>query len=250
MSEQAPGIPNGTAAETALGGFRQHIDRTDRALLDQLRERASVVALVGEDKRARGVSDVYRPGREAALLRKLVAADCAPFPKSSLVGVWREVIGASFAIEGHPLNVVSAGPAAWERARGHFRAASHARVPNASDAVRAVADGTATLGVVALDDGEPWWPPLAETPNPPHIVARLPFAPEPYPIGCADALVLACNPPDPSGRDRVAAISPRPAGETLAEAGGRFLVAVGTADEDMLGVGGYAIPLSALEVGQ
>ena len=249
MSEQASGTPNEEAAETALGGFRRHIDRTDRALLDGLRERASVVALVGEDKRVRGVADVYRPGREASLLRKLVAAECAPFPKASLVGVWREVIGASFAIEGHPLEVVSAGPAAWERARGHFRAASHAKVPSASAAVRAVAEGAATLGVVALDEEEPWWPLLAELPNPPHIVARLPFAPEPGPINCADALVLAGNPPDPSGRDRVVAISERPAGETLAEAGDRFLVAVGAADGDMLGVGGYAIPLSALEVG-
>ncbi len=229
-------------AERALAGFRQRIDRCDLAILEGLCARAEVVELVGRDKQARGLSDIYRPGREAALMRRLAAAECAPFPAASLFGVWREIIGASFAIEGRPLHVVSAGADAWERARHHFRAARHSRGRNADSVLRAVAAGDASLGVAALD-GEPWWPLLAATDTPLHIVARLPFMPEPYPVEAADALVIARNPPDPSGNDLAVAIAPGPSGETLAESGGRFLVAVAELGADMISVGGYAAPI-------
>ena len=230
-------------AEQALAAFRQQIDRCDSAILESLRERAHVVELVGMDKRARGVVDVYRPGREAALMRRLAATDSKPFPTASLLSVWREVIGASFSIEGHPLRVMSAGPNAWERARNHFRAARHSRASSASAAVHAVAAGEATVGVLSLDDDEPWWPLLAEPDSSLHIVARLPFAPGLYPIGTPDALVVARNPPDPSGSDLAVAIAREAAGEVLASHGDRFLVAVRKAGADMIHVGGYAVPI-------
>ena len=231
------------SAEQALAGFRQRIDRCDLAILESLRERARAVELVGRDKRARGLTDVYRPGREAALMRRLAAADSFPFPTASLLGVWREVIGASFSIEGHPLRVVSAGADAWERARTHFRAARHVRASSASAAMRAVAAGEATVCVASLDDDEPWWPLLAELDPPLHIVARLPLAPALYPVGTPDALVVARNPPDPSGDDLAVAIAAEAAGEVLASDGGRFLVAVDEIGADMVCVGGYAVPI-------
>ncbi len=232
-----------SSAEQALAAFRQQIDRCDRAILESLRERARAVELVGMDKRARGVTDVYRPGREAALMRRLAAADSSPFPTASLLGVWREVIGASFTIEGHPLCIASAGADAWERARAHFRAARHVRASSASAVLRAVAAGEATVGVASPDDDEPWWPALAELDPPLHIVARLPLAPGLYPVGTPDALVIARNPPDPSGDDLAVAIAREEAGEVLAARGGRFLVAVREIGADMIPVGGYAVPL-------
>ena len=231
------------SAERALAGFRQRIDRCDLAILESLRERARVVELVGMDKRTRGVADVYRPGREAALMRRLADAESAPFPSTSLFGVWREVIGASFAIEGAPLHVMSAGACAWERARSHYRGARHSRVSSAVRALRAIAAGEATLGVAALDDDEPWWPLLAEIEPALHIVARLPFAPEPYPVEAADALVIARNLPDPSGGDLAVAIASETTGEVLASCGGRFLVAVPEVGSDMIPIGGYAAPI-------
>ena len=230
-------------AEQALAGFRQRIDGCDLAILQSLRERAQVVELVGMDKRARGLTDIYRPGREAALMRRLADVESAPFPAASLLGVWREIIGASFAIEGQPLHVASAGSGARERARSHFRAARHSRVSGARAALRAVAAGEATIGVVSLDDDEPWWPELAETDLPLHIVARLPFVPEPYPVEGGDALVIARNPPDPSGNDLAVAVASEAAGEVLASCSGRFLVAVEAARADMVPVGGYAVPI-------
>ena len=230
-------------AERALAGFRQRIDRCDLAILESLRERARVVELVGMDKRARGLVDVYRPGREAALMRRLAATDCAPFPTASLLSVLREVIGASFTIEGHPLDVASGSANAWERARSHFRAARHFRLPGARAVVRAVAAGEATVGVASLDDDEPWWPLLAELDPPLHIVARLPFAPGLYPVGAPGALVVARNPADPSGDDLAVAIAAEAAGEVLAACGDRFLVAVREAGADMIPIGGYAVPI-------
>ena len=232
-----------TAADRALAAFRQQIDRCDLAILDSLRERARVVDLVGMDKRARGLADIYRPGREAALMRRLAATDSSPFPTASLLSVWREVIGASFTIEGHPLRVASGSANAWERARNHFRAARHSRVSGARAVVHAVAAGEATVGVASLDDDEPWWPLLAELDPPLHIVARLPFAPGLYPIGAPGALVIARNPPDPSGDDLTVAIAAEAAGEILAACGDRFLVAARQVGADMIPVGGYAVPI-------
>jgi len=234
---------NDSAAERALTAFRERIDRCDLAILESLRERARVVDLVGTDKRARGLVDVYRPGREAALMRRLAATDSSPFPTASLLSVWREIIGASFTIEGHPLNVVSGSESAWERARSHFRAARHSRASSASAAVRAVAAGEAAVAVASLDDDEPWWPLLAEIDPPLHIVARLPFAPGLYPAGAPGALVIARNPPDPSGDDLAVAIAAEATGETLAAWGGRFLVAARQIGADMIPVGGYAVPI-------
>ena len=234
---------NDSPAERALAAFRQQIDRCDLAILESLRERARVVELVGMDKRARGLVDIYRPGREAALMRRLAATDSAPFPTALLLSVWREVIGASFSIEGHPLHVASAGASAWERARNHFRGARHSRISGANAVVSAVASGEATVGVVSLDDDEPWWPSLAELDPPLHIVARLPFAPSLYPAGTPDALAIARNPPDPSGDDLAVAIAPVAAGEVLASGSGRFLVAVEEVGADMVPVGGYAVPI-------
>ena len=236
-----------SAAERALAAFRQRIDRCDLAILETLRERARVVELVGMDKRARGLADVYRPGREAALMRRLAAADSAPFPAASLLSVWREVIGASFAIEGHPLHVASGSAGASERARSHFRAARHFRAASAAAALRAVAAGDAAVAVAALDDDEPWWPPLAGMEPPLHIVARLPLAPGLCPAGAPDALVVARNPPDPSGDDLAVAVAFEAAGEVLASCGGRFLVAVEEAGAGMIPVGGYAAPIELKE---
>ncbi len=230
-------------AEQALAGFRQRIDCCDLAILESLRERARTVTLVGMDKRARGLTDVYRPGREAALMRRLAEADSAPFPTASLLGVWREVIGASFAIEGQPLHVASASPEAWERARAHFRAARHSQTLGAHAALNAVAAGEVSIGVVSLEDDTLWWPTLAEFDPPLHIVARLPFVPEPYPVEGGDALAISRNPPDPSGDDLTVAISSEAVGEVLASCGGRFLVAVTAVRADMVPIGGYAVPI-------
>ena len=238
---------NDSPAEQALATFRQQIDRCDSAILESLRQRARVVELVGMDKSARGVVDVYRPGREAALMRRLAATDSAPFPTASLMSVWREVIGASFTIEGHPLNVVSGSSNAWERARNHFRAACHSRVSGACAVVHAVAAGEATVGVASLDDDEPWWSLLAELDPPLHIVARLPFAPGLYPVGAPGALVIARNPPDPSGDDLAVAIAAEAAGEVLTARSDRFLVAAREIGADMIPLGGYAVPIDLKE---
>ena len=84
---------------------------------------------------------------------------------------------------------------------------------------------------------------LAELDPPLHIVARLPFAPGLYPVGAPGALVIARNPPDPSGDDLAVAIAAEATGETLAAWGGRFLVAARQIGADMIPVGGYAVPI-------
>jgi len=66
-------------------------------------------------------------------------------------------------------------------------------------------------------------------------------------VGAPGALVIARNPPDPSGDDLAVAIAAEAAGETLAAWGGRFLVAAREVGVDMIPLGGYAVPIDLKE---
>jgi len=199
----------------SLETLRREIDRIDESIHDLLMRRAALVAGIAAAKGEGRVS--LRPGREASILRRLLARHQGHFPKLALVRIWREIMGALVGLQG-PFSVAihAAGrsTSAVELARNHFGTVAplHAyRSPG--QVVRAVAEGHASVGVVPLtpgteaaDDAEPWWTSLTVgSGEPPRIVARLPFAgvlpakgsPEP-----PQALVIACRDHDETGDDR------------------------------------------------
>jgi chorismate mutase/prephenate dehydratase len=91
-----------------LQPLRAAIDQVDRKLVELLNERARLALEVGHVKRT-GNAPVYRPDREAEVLRKVAALNAGPLAEAALTGIYREVISACRALE-RPLKVAYLGP--------------------------------------------------------------------------------------------------------------------------------------------
>ena len=88
-----------------IASLRQEIDALDSNLLELLNRRAAVVRKVGELK---GGKRVYRPEREAEILRR-VAANGGEMPAEGAAAVFREIISACRALE-QEIRVAYLGP--------------------------------------------------------------------------------------------------------------------------------------------
>jgi chorismate mutase len=205
--------------KASLDQLRREIDRIDDGLHDLLMQRASLVAHIAEGKPTGRIT--LRPGREAQVLRRLIARHSGDFPKAAVVRIWREIMGGLVALQG-PFSVAvfvgERNASGIELARNHFGATVPLVVCRSiGQMVKTVANGQAAVGVTPLapangagDEAEPWWTSLAAgSDETPRVVARLPFAatepvkgaPEP-----AEGLVIACRDHDESGDDRTLAV--------------------------------------------
>ncbi len=92
-----------------LKALRQAIDEVDRRLVALISERAKLAQEVG---RVKEVADapVYRPEREAEVLRNVGAANPGPLPAVALAAIFREIMSACRALE-QRLRVAYLGPA-------------------------------------------------------------------------------------------------------------------------------------------
>ena len=197
-------------AAPTLADLRRRIDELDDTLHDVLMERAAVVEGVGRLKRE-DATPPLRPGREAQILRRLLARHRGRFPKPVLVRLWRELLAGSLAVQ-VDLHVAVYAPeksaGLWDLARDHYGGqTAMSGFRSTGEVLRAVADGRATLGVLpvpGLGDVEPWWRFLASGDTPAlHVIARLPFgAPGNARNGDGDAFVVGAIEPEESGADR------------------------------------------------
>lgn len=188
--------------EPELAALRGEVDRIDQAVVELLAERLHVVhSIAALKKRDAAGQPAIRPGREAAILRRLVAQAGGRVPAATLVRMWRELLAATTRAQA-PLAVAACvppdQPGLWDLARDHFGStAPLQRVADSAEAVRLLVDGDAHLAVMPLPGaGAGWWVDLAA--QGPRIVARLPFVAG---LGTGDALVLGASPPDASGDD-------------------------------------------------
>jgi chorismate mutase/prephenate dehydratase len=92
-------------SEAGLSALRQEIDALDAKLLELLNRRAAVVRKVGELKAGKRV---YRPEREAEILRRVVAKG-GDMPAQGAAAVFREIISACRALE-QEIRVAYLGP--------------------------------------------------------------------------------------------------------------------------------------------
>lgn len=192
----------------SLESLREEIDRIDDALHDLVQKRVRLVEKVRDVKGAASV-DLLRPGREAEILRRLLARHRGPFPKLALVRIWREMLGAMVGLQGEfsvAVYMPERGAGYLALARDHYGSATPmTSFRSPGQVVRAVAEGSASVGLLPMpdrDDGEPWWVNLmGDGPDmPPRIIGRLPFAGS-GPDGL-EALAVARLKIDPTGYDR------------------------------------------------
>jgi chorismate mutase-like protein len=288
-------------AEPTLAQLRGEIDAIDDQLLGLLMRRAEVALAIGAAKNAHDPKGpAMRPGREALVLRRLIAGREGPLPKAVIIRLWRELMGAVLRLQG-PFSVAVYAPPSqpgyWDLARDHFGSLTQASAHDtAQQVVNSVGAGRATVGVLPMPDGDdpqPWWPMmLAKDVANPRIVAKLPFGAGDTVRGAPlEAFAVAACISEPTGHDRSLLIveasgeisrssvlaegrsvgleagtiqSWQPPGETqswlhLIDVEGylpaddprlaSFAARLGKALGRIWPVGGYALPLSAAELG-
>lgn len=192
-----PAVP-----DDPLAALRGEIDALDDALHDLVMRRADVVARLAASRVKGAAASPLRPGREAAILRRLLARHSGPLPPAALVRLWREILGASSAIQGGFAVALPGGIATLaEAARTHFGPmAALRREADPEAALRALSEGAAQAAVLPVPEAEgpgAWWTGLDAARL--RVVARLPFfAAGPAP----EAVLVSRDAPDPSGDDR------------------------------------------------
>lgn len=131
--------------------LRDAIDDIDERVLQLISERARVAHRIGEIKRG----NIYRPEREAQVLRRLEERNAGPLPAHAVKAVFREIMSHCLALE-QPLTVAFLGPIGTfseSAARRHFGSApTLLPLPTIDDVFRAVEAGNAAYGVVPVEN--------------------------------------------------------------------------------------------------
>jgi len=135
-----------------LKQLRARIDALDLEILKLVSERASTAHAIGKLKND---GTVYRPEREAQVLRRLVDNNPGPLPDKVVMHLFTEVISACRALE-DAFSVASLGPRGTfseEAVVKHFGAQAPVILCNSIDEVfRAVESGNVGYGMVPLEN--------------------------------------------------------------------------------------------------
>ncbi|MDE1149448.1 MAG: chorismate mutase [Azospirillaceae bacterium] len=195
-------------ASPSLDALRREIDEIDAAIHDLIMRRGRVVERMAHSKA--GAKVFIRPGREASILRRLIGRHQGAVPVAAIVRIWREMIAAMTLIQG-PFAVAVYAPGddrgLWDIARDHYGTVTPLTPVNTTQGVlRALADGSATVGVVPVpqeEETDPWWRFLiSDDTKTPKIIGRLPFTARPGgQREGGDALILGAVPLEATGQD-------------------------------------------------
>lgn len=135
----------------ALAGLRRQIDDLDDRILALLNARARLAQAIGQLKRG----NVYRPEREAQVVRRLQAANPGPLPAGAVERLFREIMSACRALE-QPLTVAYLGPAGTFSEAAAIKQFGHAvcSLPKASidEVFRALERGEVQFGIVPVEN--------------------------------------------------------------------------------------------------
>lgn len=139
-----------------LAEMRGEIDLIDAQLLALLNQRAACAQRIGAIKTTHGESDViYRPEREAQVLRRIQDMNRGPLPDESVVRFFREIMSACLALE-RPLAVAFLGPLGTfseSAATKHFGHAARLLPQDSIDGIfRAVEARHADYAVVPIEN--------------------------------------------------------------------------------------------------
>jgi chorismate mutase len=176
-----PGCPDMTATppfSPSLADLRRDIDRIDAAMHALLMERGEIIDRLIAVKRAQETGSAFRPGREAAMMREIIARHRGILPVDIVESIWRVII-ATFTFVQAPYSVHGdaslGGGGMRDVARFHFGfVVPYETHEDAASVVAAVAASRGDLGLVPVAARGAWWRAL-EAPEAPKVIARLPF---------------------------------------------------------------------------
>ncbi len=187
------------SADQELAALREEIDRIDLAMHHLLMQRGTVIETLIGIKARQGPGSAFRPAREAAILRALLARHHGLLPLDTVESIWRIII-ATFTYVQMPFSVhydTEIGASFMQdSARFHFGFSVPVLPTHGSEAViAAVAASTGDLGLLAIEQpprAGVWWRNLSN-PSAPKIIARLPFVDRPgHPV--AQPQFVVANP--------------------------------------------------------
>jgi chorismate mutase/prephenate dehydratase len=153
MADSSSGAEQPLSAEQteALLTVRKDIDRLDAEILQRLAERARCAQRVGEIKKG----PLYRPEREAQVLRNIAEKNPGPLSNEAVQRIFREIMSWCLALE-QPLKVAYLGPHGTyseSAASKHFGGAPDLQPQQTIDDVfHAVEAGAAAYGVVPVEN--------------------------------------------------------------------------------------------------
>jgi chorismate mutase / prephenate dehydratase len=141
-------------SDDKLTPLREQIDSIDRQLLDLLNQRAQIAQQVGHVK-AETSAPVFRPEREAQVLRSVAERNPGPLQSGDVQTIFREIMSACRALEKR-VSVAYLGPAGTFSEQAVYQQFGRAieGIPCASiDEVFGAAEaGTADFGVVPIEN--------------------------------------------------------------------------------------------------
>jgi chorismate mutase len=197
MSKSTDNNPNHARLNDGqLNDIRQEIDQLDQDLLRMIEARLAIADRVASSK---GDAPLFRPGREADILRSL-ASDTSLSP-TLIEAIWRQIMAANLARQ-KPLRLILADPdminhpiLAWR-----FGAGITPMVAMSADAaLQAVKSDNADVALLPHWREQRWrWSDALEGENRAWLVAVAPF------FNVADFAPLALfarHPADPSAQD-------------------------------------------------
>ncbi len=194
---------------TDLDAIRREIDEIDAGLLELLQRRFAISERVRAAKKARGEDggSPVRPGREAELMRRLIAARRTPLPLDVVVAVWRAILAGSTMLQASTrlhLTAETAGNGSLrDMLRKHFASTPIDVHSGEEDVLTAVGADPGAIGV--LTPIGHWPRALAQMDaSGLSVSGALPFlAGNPVP----DLLVVSHAPAEPTGEDETLILS-------------------------------------------
>lgn len=140
---------------TTLLSHRNQIDSIDKKILELLNQRAEHAQAIGAIKIAQGDTEMYRPEREAQVLRKHIENNTGPIPDLEIARLFREIMSTCLSLE-KPLSIAYLGPEKTFTelaARKIFGGAADLKPqPTINEVFRSVETGTIDYGVVPIEN--------------------------------------------------------------------------------------------------
>jgi chorismate mutase len=190
------------SAPSSLDEVRARIDAIDTELLRLVDERSALAREVAKAKAALGQTGFgLRPGRETAVLRKLLAERRAAARPPLVVRIWRELMTDSLSLQGPFQLSVWGGKdpgRTMELTRLRFGASAPAQQVAKPEDALAAARAPGGVAVCALAPDNAWWGRLLAEPKL-RVFTTLPCLAAWGPMG---ALAVADVPVEPTGDDR------------------------------------------------
>ena len=141
--------------EQQLSAVRAEIDAIDAQLQALLNQRALLAKRAGLSKGSGRAVDLYRPEREAQVLRRALERNHGPLRDEEIVRLFREIMSACLAQE-EPLKVAFLGPEGTFTQTAVLKHFGHSvralALPTVDEVFQEVEAGNADFGVVAIEN--------------------------------------------------------------------------------------------------